>query len=328
MRTQATIYPTFWTRGSGKKLRGNPEAQVLAFYFMTSPQSTMLGLYYEPLISILHDTGLTEEQFRKALPAVAEIAVYDEQESLVYLPEGAARQIGETMSIKDNKRKSILAQLKVYGNHEFVRRWMARYHGPYNFSHEGIPEPLRSPSKAPSKGPTQAPDPRSDPDQRSDPRKEAEPGAEAPIVVSLQVRAQAWVKDPFKASLAYPDPHQWTEMLELRDLVATTFACEPDTLQAPTPNGSLDKRVQLVLERWAEGIDQARMRQTIRGARRDDLISCKPQFQSLQTIFKDSNAVDKYCRLAKGTTAPVDKSNRVKLSPEAIEKRRKFLAGE
>ncbi len=330
MRTQCTFHPTFWTRGSGKKLRGDSDAQVLAIYFMNSPQSTMIGLYYEPLISILHNTGLSEEAFRRVLPKVAEIALYDESESLVYLPNGAERQIGETLSIKDNKRKAILAQLKVYGNHEFVKQWLEKYYDPYNFSYEGITKPLRSPFVAPSTPLLEAPDPRSDPSPRSDPREKADVGSEVPIIASLQVRAQTWVRNPMMATLSYPDPHRWYEALELRDLVASTFGIEPDTLQPPTANGSLDTRVRMLLERWAEGTDQARMRLAIRGAKNNDLIAGKPELQSLQTIFKDANAVDKYCRSAKAATAagPVDKSNRVKLTPEATEKRRKFLAGE
>jgi hypothetical protein len=329
MRTQATIVPTFWTRGSGKKLRGHPNAQVLALYFMTSPQSTMVGLYYEPLTTILHDTGLTEAQFREALPLVSEIALYDEQEGLVYLPEGAAHQVGATMSIKDNKRKSILAQLEVYGGHPFVRRWMERYYVPYNFSHEGIPEPLRSPYEPPSEGLSQAPDPRSDPYPRSAPKPKPESApSELPLVAPLQVRAQTWMRDPTKASLAYPNPHRWTEMLELRDLVASTFGIETDELRPPNAKGELDERVRLVLERWAEGTDQARMRKTVTGAKRDDLIGNKVQLQALQTIFKNAAAVDKYSKLAREQSAPVDKSNRVKLSPEAQELKRRRQAGE
>src|SRR5882757_8849358 len=113
MRTQTTIVPTFWTRGSGKKLRGKKSAQLLALYFMSSPHSHYAGLYYEPVISILHETGLTKEEFEEALGQISEIALYDAEESLVYLPEGARHQIGEVMSIKDNKRRAVLSQLQV-----------------------------------------------------------------------------------------------------------------------------------------------------------------------------------------------------------------------
>ena len=44
MRDYAKIRPVFWTRGTGKKLRGDPEAQVVALYLMSAPLSHMTGL--------------------------------------------------------------------------------------------------------------------------------------------------------------------------------------------------------------------------------------------------------------------------------------------
>jgi hypothetical protein len=336
MRTTAAIKPRFWSSGSGRKLRGNQPAQVLAVYLMSSPHSTMIGLYYESFVSILHETGLTEEQFRAALPKIGEIAQYDEEAGLVYLPNGAEHQIGETLSIKDNKRKAILAQLRTYGKHPFVTEWIRRYHEQYNLAHDGIalpgqapPKPLRSPSEAPPKGLSQAPDPRSDPRSDPDPRETGESGEEPPVVADLQTRARLWVRDPFLASHQYPQPEQWSEMTELNELVAKTFGSEPDTLTGLGGDGRLDFRVDAVLKRWAAGTDQARMRETIRGAGLDELIRSKPQLQSLQTIFKDGNAVDKYCRLAKSKQAPSpSKANVERLTPEAAERRRKFRAGE
>jgi len=334
VRTQVTITPTFWTKGSGKKLRGKPHAQVLALYFMTSPQSTHLGIYYCPLVSILHETGLTEDEFRAALPLIQEIAQYDEAEGIVFLPEGAAHQIGETLTTGNKIRKSVLSQLEVYGSHPFVVQWVRRYYDPYHLEHEGIRKPtetIASPFDAPSMGHARvvhAPDPRSNPETRSDQRSQSEQGEEAPIVVPLKQRAELWAKNPNAAAFQHPDPHRWTEALELAQLVATTFGIEPDVLRPPTPNGSLDGRVRLLLERWAEGTCQARMREAIRGAKNNDLIARNADLQSLQTIFKDANAVDKYCRLAKGKDAPRDKSNRQVLTPEAAEKRRKLRARE
>lgn len=328
MRTQATIIPTFWTRGSGKKLRGDADAQVLALYLMTSPHSTMVGIYYSSLVTILDETGLTEARFRAALPKVSEIALYDEQEGLVYLPEGAAHQIGETLTTGNKIRKSVLSQLEVYGNHAFVLRWLDRYHEPYNLSHEGIKKPLQSPFDAPSMGHARvvhAPDPRSDPDPNPHPREKPESGAEPPVVASLEARAKLWVKDPMLAQLTYPDPNRWTEMVELLKILGETFGYVADPIRV-----SSDRGCRNVLARWAEGNDQARMRQAVRGSVNAQNIRDKPEHQTLATIFTDADCVSKYARLAKsgGDGAPRDKSNKVKLTPEAAEKRRKFQAGE
>ncbi len=342
MRTQAKVVPTFWTRGSGKKLRGNADAQVLAFYFMTSPHSTMVGIFYSSVATILDETGLTEARFRAALPAVAEIAQYDEQEGLVFLPEGSAHQIGETMSIGNKVRKPTLSQLQVYGNHRFVREWISRYYDPYCLSHEGITRPdapydapskngVRPVSHPPSMGHSttlHAPDPRTDldPDPRADPRSRGDaPETDLPLVASLQVRAALWAKDPNSAQFAYPQPESWSEMLDLQRVLGETFGFEVDPIRT-----SSDRGCRNVLLRWSEGNDQARMRAAIRGSAQAQNIRDKPEHQTLATIFTDADCVSKYARLARAPVAsgPVDKSNRVRLTPEAAEKRRKFLAGE
>ena len=48
MRDYAKVSPAFWTRGSGKRLRGNIHAQLLGLYVVTCPNANMLGIYYLP----------------------------------------------------------------------------------------------------------------------------------------------------------------------------------------------------------------------------------------------------------------------------------------
>lgn len=116
-------------------------------------------------------------------------------------------------------------------------------------------------------------------------------------------------------------------MAELNGLMASAFGTEPDTLTGFN-NGHMDTRVQVVLQRWAEGVEQPRMREAIRGAALDELIRSKPQLQSLATVFKDGNAVDKYCRLAR-SKAPsgARRDNRSVFTPEALAKREAFFRG-
>lgn len=61
---------TFWTRGTGVKLRGLPEIQVVALYLTSAPTANMIGLYYLPLATIAHDTGIPPQGVRKALAAL------------------------------------------------------------------------------------------------------------------------------------------------------------------------------------------------------------------------------------------------------------------
>ncbi len=346
MRTYGSIAPTFWTRGSGKKLRGKPFAQVLALYFMTGSATNMIGLYYMPRTTILHDTGIPEAELAPALAEVAAVGIahYDPENELVYLPEGARYQIGEVLKPKDTKRKPIISALKLYGNHPFVLQWVNRYYDAYSLSLDGIPRPEKSVPIPQSMGHRMGDIVLSDTPGSdligSDPvlsqNQETTLGAspptvDPPLVADLKVRAAVWARDPFGASLKYPNPELWAETIELNNLVAMVFGSDPDTLSQSDRHGKIDPRVKVLIERWAEGVPQDRMRLAVRGAALDEFIRDRPTLQSIVTIFKDANAVDKYCRQAKSKApnqAVANKSNRVRLSPEALEIKRKRAAGE
>ncbi len=361
MRAYGTVAPTFWTRGSGKRLRGKPNAQVLALYFMTGSTNNMIGLYYAPRTTILHDTGISEAELDATLAIVADvgIAYYDPENELVYLPEGARYQIGEVLKPGDTKRKPILAALKLHGSHPFALQWIARYYDAYSLEREGLRRPdlnqigrLGIPQGIPHGIPHHIPHsgvsntPGSDLvgsgpvlSEEAAPllgskAPDSGPSPEVPLVADLKVRAALWSRDPFSASLQYPNPERWTETVELNQLVAAVFKTDPDTLARSDQHGRIDPRVKILVDRWAEGVPQDRMRLAVRGAALDEFIRDRPTLQSIVTIFKDGNAVDKYCRLAKskGTSSAgatvADKSNRVRRSAEAEAKREKFKRGE
>src|SRR5882672_3038114 len=66
MRSFAQIVPTFWMRGSGKKLRGKPWAQLVALYLMSNSESSMIGLYYISRRKIVEEVGMPDAEFQKA----------------------------------------------------------------------------------------------------------------------------------------------------------------------------------------------------------------------------------------------------------------------
>lgn len=120
----AMMSANFWTRGSGKRLRGDPEAQVVAAYLVTSPSSNMLGLYYLPVSSIAHDTGLAVPKVRAALKRIeaAGFALYDELDEVVFVPNLAKFDVGEALSAKDKRRGKILALFRQFSDHRFASR--------------------------------------------------------------------------------------------------------------------------------------------------------------------------------------------------------------
>ena len=140
MRTYATIRGTFWTRGSGKKLKGDHVARELALYLMTCSQGTACGIFYINLPTIAYDMGETEEVIREALGRIKEIVEYDEDEDLCWVPNTAREQIGETMKERDKRRPKLIKELEQFGSHEFVSAFFEKYADAY-----GIQKPHSMP---------------------------------------------------------------------------------------------------------------------------------------------------------------------------------------
>jgi len=169
MRDYAKVSPQFWTRGSGKRLRGDADAQVLALYLVTCPNANMVGVYYVPFVSIAHETGLGEKRTRSALKRLSEadFAHYDEDAELAWVPNMAGYQIGDELKEGDKRRGGpIRAEVEKIGKHPFVIAFWQRYgegyglgrcpyrlaEAPEQHSAHPPPMPLPSPLDAPSMG--------------------------------------------------------------------------------------------------------------------------------------------------------------------------------
>lgn len=106
MRNYTKIAPTFWTGKTGRAIRkGGPEGVVVALYLMSSPHSNMLGLYYQPLMYMAHETGLGFEGASKGLQRCIEAGFchFDEESEMVWVVEMAAYQIGVGLKPTDNR---------------------------------------------------------------------------------------------------------------------------------------------------------------------------------------------------------------------------------
>ena len=162
MRDYAKIRPVFWTRGTGKKLRGDPEAQVVALYLMSAPLSHMTGLYYLPFPTLCHETGLSPEAAHRALGLLEEdgFARLDEDADLVFVPNMAREQIAESLKAGDNRVVGVMRHLQDFDKHPFCKGFAERYEGPFSLP--------RSPYEGPSEPPTQGPSGPAPPPFRSD----------------------------------------------------------------------------------------------------------------------------------------------------------------
>ncbi len=150
MRTYASISPMFWTRGSGKRLRGDTAAQVVALYLMTSPATSMVGIFHLALPTLCHETGLTLQGARKGLQRVSEegIAHYDEAEELVFVPALAKHQVGETLTAKDKKVRGVIRALEPFKSHRFYSLFVERYASAFSLPESEITRPSEAPSES------------------------------------------------------------------------------------------------------------------------------------------------------------------------------------
>jgi hypothetical protein len=161
MRDYARISPRFWVQGTGEKLRQSRSARTLALYLMSCPSSSMVGIYYLPIPTMAFELGFTEAEIRAALVALEELdfAHFDETDHLVYLPEGARYQVGETLKPKDNKRKAVVKELAKWKRHRFAHLFWDRYATSYHLESaiagtplEGVFDPSPTPCEGVPKG--------------------------------------------------------------------------------------------------------------------------------------------------------------------------------
>lgn len=150
MRQYGTVSPLFWTGKTGRKLREDRDAQVIALYLMTNPHSHQTGLYYLPLMYLANEVGIPIEGARKALLTLAEdrFCLYDEMTEWVWVCEMAAWQIGT--GLKDTDKRAMGVQQYVEAapilpfTHAFLDRYKADFHLRATRQKRG--------SEAPSKG--------------------------------------------------------------------------------------------------------------------------------------------------------------------------------
>ncbi len=130
MRDYAKVSPRFWLGETGKELRkAGAEAQVVAFYLMTSPHANMLGLYYLPVLYLAHETGLGLEGASKGLQRASEAGFcsYDHDSEMVWVHEMAAWQVGEALKPGDNRCAGIRNEYASLPENAFLSAFYGRY---------------------------------------------------------------------------------------------------------------------------------------------------------------------------------------------------------
>lgn len=272
MRSYSNIVPTFWLRGSGKKLRGNPVAQVLALYFLTAPSSNMIGLYYLTLTSICSETGISEADVKFYLPLINEIVIYDLDHELVWIPEHAAYQIGESMHGNDKRRVSVMKELGLIGSHPFVAAFIKRYGDNYK-----LPVEISQLSFY------------------SDTQLKGHPGDEMPRVLSCP----DLVTDPDPVASPEPETKEPTEL----ETVKKIFEFWKEKMGKP--KSKLDSARLTKIRARLQDFSPRELCLAIIGASKDDWIMGRDPkgngklYNDFRTIFRDSAKVEQLIEFSK-----------------------------
>jgi hypothetical protein len=143
MRDFAKLAPQFWIGETGRKLRGHPEAQIVAAYLISAPSATMIGLYYLPIMLIAHETGLPFEGASKGLRRASEAGFcdYDESAEVVWVYEMARFQIGDELQPKDNRCVSIQKAYDETPKNKFLPAFYEKYAAAYHLKSPRLNEP-------------------------------------------------------------------------------------------------------------------------------------------------------------------------------------------
>jgi hypothetical protein len=96
---------------------------------MTSPHSNMLGLYYQPVLYMAEETGLSPEGASEGLRACIEegFCQYDQPTKMVWVIEMAGYQIGSDSPRSDKRCKGIQKDYAALPNCPFLGQFFDRY---------------------------------------------------------------------------------------------------------------------------------------------------------------------------------------------------------
>jgi hypothetical protein len=198
MRDYGIVSPRFWIGETGKALRGNTEAQVLALYLMTSPHATMTGVYHCPILYMGHETGLGIEGATKALASLIEVGfcVFDEPSETIFITRMAAYQIGESLKPDDKRVLGIKREVEKMAPPSIRAAFLAVYAIVFHLENDS---PLEAPSK-PQR--SQEQEQEQEQDQKPPPKRPARPRKTVlPDDFGISERVKAWAAEHGHRSL-------------------------------------------------------------------------------------------------------------------------------
>jgi hypothetical protein len=185
VRDYSKVGPQFWIGKTGKALRAKgTEAMLVAAYLMTAPNSNMLGLYYLPIVTIAHETGLGMEGASKGLQWAIDAGFcdYDHDAEVVWVYEMAAYQIAAQLKPEDKRCIGVQTEFDNQPESKHLCGFYEKYRSVFHL--KSAPE-FGASTEAPSK-PLRSQEQEQEQEQEQDkdkdktpPRKRAAPAAPA-----------------------------------------------------------------------------------------------------------------------------------------------------
>jgi hypothetical protein len=161
VRDYGVVSPKFWIVGTGKELRGDRDAQLVALYLMTSPHATATGVFHLPVLYVSHEIGIPIEGASKALQRLIkeDFCTYDEACDSIFVHRLAGIQIAEELKPDDKRVSWLKKEVEKMPSELLKQRFLAVYGHVFRLvsndwappASEAPSKPLASPIDAPSK---------------------------------------------------------------------------------------------------------------------------------------------------------------------------------
>lgn len=157
MRKYSSITPKFWIGKTGRKLRGDISAKLVAAYLLSCPNNDMTGVFYCPLCQISAETGLPLEApsvplpspfqgplkgIREALETLQreDFAIYDYESEYVFVKKMALFQIAQELKPTDKRVTGIKTAIESMPEN-FKYLFIKEYNECFNLGFKDIPAP-------------------------------------------------------------------------------------------------------------------------------------------------------------------------------------------
>lgn len=157
MRKYSSITPKFWIGKTGRKLRCDISAKLVAAYLLSRPNNDMTGVFYCPLCQISAETGLPLEApsvplpspfqgplkgIREALETLQreDFAIYDYESEYVFVKKMALFQIAPELKPTDKRVTGIRTAIESMPDN-FKYLFIKEYNECFNLGFKNIPSP-------------------------------------------------------------------------------------------------------------------------------------------------------------------------------------------